>query len=72
MESHTNDISFEEEYKKDYGQRCTSPYGSPFTIMMHMKDLSRFSVDPVEKANRTVERVESHDVPTRQTYYIVN
>jgi hypothetical protein len=72
MENHTADIFFEEECKKDYGQQCTSPCGSPISTMVCMNDLSRFSVDSVEKANSTVERIESHDLLTRQIYNVVN
>jgi hypothetical protein len=37
-----------------------------------MNDLSRFSVDLVEKVRSAVERVEKHGTPTRQTYNVVN
>jgi hypothetical protein len=37
-----------------------------------MNDLSRFSVDPVEKGGSAVERVEKHGGPTRQIYNVVN
>lgn len=42
------------------------------SVLVRVNDLSRFSVDRIEKANRAVERVESHGIATRQIYNMVN